>query len=670
MIPSKWPRESRVVLLILAVALAVRLYGMNWGLPFVYEEATPLKKAWAMWGWGSPLGVDLNPHFFNYPSLTIYLQFAAQGVLYLAMKLGGSVTSGADFHARYIVDPAPFFYVGRMISVLFGVGTVWMTYLAGRRLGGKWTAALAAVLLAVNTFLISRSHLIEVDLPLTFFAIFVLWLLLGLRKNPVLKSYLMAGAAIGLAASTKYTGAILVLPLAAAHLCARSAAQSAARERPPWWFAAASILAAAVVFAITSPYVLLDSGTFAEDFATERQHMSLGHFGLGGSSSWVFYGRSLARDLMGWPCAILSLAGLASLALIQRKRSIWILGTFVVPYLLAVSTWSMHADRYLLPVLPALLLFAAAFITDSRANPLGSRWPNRARAVAGAAVALVLAVPVVAGYPAYLRGIRSDSRTTAARWIDTHIPGGSYLVVEPYGPDIFGPQVISQVSPDVRKKVLELKKGSPNYAVLPVPMFQVGPERSEVFYDHALYENADYVVTTGAVRSRYAQEPARFRRQVAFYDSLETGYDRVAEFPPFGGGGSLVTIYKNRRQDVPFSKRRGVAPPRRLRHERGTPTGSEELFYYNVGLNYEVFLYLDGAIAAYDLAFLYPIDRSASFKNLVLRKTHCLLLMERGQEAAAYLDSMIGKAPTPGVRRQLQDLRNALGNPGGPPGHQ
>ena len=654
-----------MILAILAVALAVRLYEMTWGLPFVYEEATPLKKAWAMWGWGSPTGVDLNPQFFNYPSLTIYLQFVAQGLLYLAMKLSGSVTSGADFHARYIVDPAPFFFVGRFISVLFGVGAVWLTYLTGRRLGAKAAAALAAALLAVNTFHISRSHLIEVDLPLAFFTMLTLWLLLGLTKNPTLKGYVTAGAAIGLAASTKYTGAILVLPLAAAHLCARSAARSAARERPAWWFPLASVVAAGLLFAITSPYVFLDSATFAEHFATERQHMSLGHFGLGGSSSWVFYCRSLAATVMGWPCTVLSFAGLVFLALVQRRKSIWILGAFVVPYLLAVSVWSMHADRYLLPVLPALLLFAAAFITDSRVSSLGSRWPGRVRVGAGAAVALVLAVPVVGDYPAYLRGIRSDSRTTATRWIDTHIAGGSYLVVEPYGPEIFGPQVISQVGPDVRKKVLTLKKGSPNYAVLPLPMFQVTPERSEVFYDHALYENADYIVTTGAVRSRYAAEPTRFRRQVAFYDSLETGYDRVAEFPPLGGGGSLITIYKNRRQNVPFNKRQGVSPPRRLRHGRATPTGSEELFYYNVGLNYEVFLYLDRAIAAYDMAFLYPVDRPASFKNLVLRKTHCLLLMERGQEAVAYLDFMIGKSPTPGVRRQLQDLRDAIGRPGG-----
>ena len=62
---------------------------MTWGLPEGYEEATPLREAWDMWGWGLGRGVDLNPHFFNYPSLTIYLQFAAMGLLYKAMSLSG-----------------------------------------------------------------------------------------------------------------------------------------------------------------------------------------------------------------------------------------------------------------------------------------------------------------------------------------------------------------------------------------------------------------------------------------------------------------------------------------------------------------------------------------------------------------------------------------------------
>jgi 4-amino-4-deoxy-L-arabinose transferase-like glycosyltransferase len=674
MISPKRPPEWTVLLAILAVALALRLYGMNWGLPYVYEEATPFKQAWTMWGWGGPVGVDLNPHFFNYPSLTIYLQFAAQGLLYLVMKLGGGVSSAVDFHARYIADPTPYIIVGRMISVLFGVGTVWIAYLSGRRLGGKWAARLAAALLAVNVFHIARSHLIEVDLPLTFFALLALWLLLGLTKKPSLGMYIAVGAAIGLAASTKYTGAILLIPLAVAHFSIPSGARASSktrparsktRGRPAWWVPLVSVLVAAGVFALTSPYVLLDSRTFLENFATERQHMSVGHFGLGGTASWAFYGRALAGSVLGWPCAILSLAALVFLGGKKRNRSVWVLGAFVVPYLLAVSTWSMHADRYLLPVVPVLLVLAAALVTDSRVTALGKGRPRRARTGIAAVAVLLLAAPMVSAYPSYLRGIQSDSRTSAARWIEQHIPGGSYFVMEPYGPEIYGPQMISQVSPEIRQEVLDLKKGTPNYALLVVPMFQVVPERSEVFYDLLLYENADYIVTTGAVRSRYEKEPSRFRRQVAFYDSLETVYDRIAEFAPNGGGGSLITIYKNRQHDLPFSKRKAVAGPRRLRPEGPTPTGSEEFFYYNLGLNYEVFLYLDGAIAAYDLAFLYPIERPSSFKNLVLRKAHCLLRMQRADEAKAYLGSMIEKAPTPLVREQLRTLRDAIRPSGG-----
>ena len=46
-------RETGIPLAILLVAVGLRVYGLKWGLPGVYEEATPFRKAWAMWGWGT-----------------------------------------------------------------------------------------------------------------------------------------------------------------------------------------------------------------------------------------------------------------------------------------------------------------------------------------------------------------------------------------------------------------------------------------------------------------------------------------------------------------------------------------------------------------------------------------------------------------------------------------
>ena len=106
--------------------------------------------------------------------------------------------------------------------------------------------------------------------------------------------------------------------------------------------------------------------------------------------------------------------------------------------------------------------------------------------------------------------------------------------------------------------------------------------------------------------------------------------------------------------------REEVAPPRPLRHEGAPPTGSEELFYFGVGLNYEVFVRLPEAVASYDLALSYPVTRPAAFKNLAARKTHCLMMMGRPGDAVEFLDTMAAKAPTPRVAEQLRGLRETI----------
>jgi tetratricopeptide (TPR) repeat protein len=335
---------------------------------------------------------------------------------------------------------------------------------------------------------------------------------------------------------------------------------------------------------------------------------------------------------------------------------------------IVVSTWSMRADRYLLPVLPVLLLFATAFVGEAIGSVPASRWPKPVKAGTAAAWIVIMAVPTVVDYPGYLRSVRTDTRTEAARWIEANIRSGSYLVIEPYGPEVLGPMELSMVNSAIRNAATALQQGKPNYAVLWLPMFQVAPERSEVFYDHALYENADYFVSSGSVRSRYEGEPHRFRRQLAFYDILEAAYESVVEFTPNGGGGPEIRIYKNRQHTRPFSARRVVAPPRLLRHGRNSPTGSEELFYYNLGINYEVFLRLQEAADSYEMAFRYPVTDPASYVNLALRRSQCLASMGRHDEAIEFLDAILPRAPTPAVRDVLQRVRNVIADERGPSG--
>jgi 4-amino-4-deoxy-L-arabinose transferase-like glycosyltransferase len=657
--PIQNPKTLAALLAILAVAAVVRLHGLGWGLPQIYEEATPLRKAWEMWGWGPARSVDLNPHFFNYPSLTIYLQFLGQGVLYLVLHAAGRIGSTLDYEALYVTDPTAIVLAGRVIAVLFALGTVASVFALGRRARGTAAGLAAAFLLAVNPFHVFRSQMVEVDVPLTCFTALALFLGVRLLEAPTRRNFLLMGAAVGLAASSKYTGAMLVLPMAVAYVLATGTKRTAKgkkpqRIRPDWRLPVLGLLAAAAVFVVTSPYVLLDFASFRAQFGMEETHMQAGHFGQTGSPTALFYGAALVTRVLGWPAALAALGGLVYFAW-RGKRWAWVVASFAVPYLLVVSSWTMRADRYLLPLLPAAAVLAGAALAEL-AGAIRSRpaWVRRGAVLAGV---LVVAAGPVRGFADQLQRLTPDTRTEAKAWIEANVPAGAMIATESYGPELLDPIVLWPLESRVRERILSGGNGAKVYAVQEVPMYQVDPELSAAFYDLGLYRMADYWITVSTVRDRYLADRSRFARQVAFYDALPRAYDEVKAFRPEGGSGPTITIWHNRDQSAVFAKRPAVQGPAPLDSTLTRLPGGTGYFYYNLGLNYEAFHYVDAALAAYRIAFGYPIRRPGLFGNLGLGVTRCLLAMGRPDDALAFLDRAAPRAPSAGERALLVRMR-------------
>ncbi len=655
------------MLALVALAAALRLYGIEWGLPEAYEEAAPLHKAWNMWGWGPAKSLDLNPRFFYYPSLVIYIQFFVQGILYLGMRLFGEIDSAVDFQVLHIVGKTPLFLAGRLSTALLGIAAVAYVFRLGRKIAGLWMAVPAAFLLAINTLHVSKSQVIEVDVPLVFFTVLALWFIVNLLESPTRRSYLLAGVSIGLATSSKYPGAFLGLSLIAAHLIVRrerarstGGSKKARREIPPWRLLALSIGVAAAAFLVTSPFIVLDFPTFWTHFSTERIHMEIGHFGLDESITWSFYLGALGRRILGWPAAAFTFAGFLYFAAYRRRPWALVLAAFFVPFLIAISSWSMRVDRYAMPLVPVALLVAGGAIAECADVRRTARVAAPWRLAAAALAVPLLAAPILASYPDHLLRTGKDTRTEAREWIEANIPSGSFVATEMYGPELFGPHLISMLEDDVRQRVIERMKNVPNYAVQPIPMYSLKPERAEVFYDLSLYGIADVVVTSSMVKSRYLKEPLRFRRQVAFYEDLEREFEAVEEFVPNGRPGPTLTVYRNPRHRVPFGRRGTVEPPRPFSHGRETSSGSEELFLKNLGVNYEVFGYHREALAAYDLAFQYPIIRPEVYNLLVMRKTLCLLSLDRPREAVDFLSAASAAAQTPAAREYFEGMRRRI----------
>jgi 4-amino-4-deoxy-L-arabinose transferase-like glycosyltransferase len=634
---------SAGALLILALALGLRLAGLDWGLPDLHEEATPVSRAWEMWGWGPGRAPDLNPHFFRYPSLVFYLHLLGQGLLLGLLKAGGAVGSVADFRLLYHVDPTPIVLAARALQALCGAATVWTTWRLARRSAGVVAGLAAALWLAVDGFHVGASQTVIVDIPLALLVTWGLERCVRLASAPTPGRWATAGLALGLATSAKYPGALLLVPLAVAHVYAR-------RNGATWRGLVVALVVAACAFAVTSPYVLIELPSALDALAAEGAHMRSGHFGSEGSAAWRTYASVLAGTALGLPLALLALAGVLVLAVGKRAPWAVIVTSFVAAYALVVGSWAMKADRYLLPVLPALLALAAGLLPEVR----------RVRTAALAGAVVLLAVPAALPLADVRSRTRPDTRALAREWIEANVAVGSFVVTEAYGADLYTAADFYRVPADLRVRAEEVWRSRPRYALQGLPLYQTRPEESAVFYDVDFYRDADLLVTSSFVRDRYEAEPERFPWQVAFYRALDLRCRRVAEFRPTDGPGPTILVYHHPERTLPFGRRERVAGPRAL--APGLPRRDVQVPYqlWLLGLNYETFGFPEAAIRSYDLALENREFPRTVIKNLGLGKARCLVALDRLGEAVAFLDEASAACSEPGEAAALRAYRDAL----------
>src|SRR5262249_42143635 len=155
----------------------------------------------------------------------------------------------------------------------------------------------AALLVALSPLLIAKSQVIEVDAPLTLLVALGLLASVNLARGLTWRRAIIAGALAGLAATTKYPGAVLVWPrLVSTALVAGADRHSPRRPRRgeavtwPQAVLAGGAAFLAVAF-ITSPFLFLDHRAALADLAVEREHMRLGHFGSDLGPAWISYAR-------------------------------------------------------------------------------------------------------------------------------------------------------------------------------------------------------------------------------------------------------------------------------------------------------------------------------------------------------------------------------------------
>src|SRR4051794_1350864 len=198
---AAWPAALAVLVL---AALALRLWGARRGLPYVYNAD---ENAHFVAGAIGMFGHTYNPNYFINPPAFTYL-------LHVLFAVGFGGRAGVS--ASYAADPTHVFAAARAASAVLGAASVGLLAWAGARFFARRTGVVAAALLAVAFLPVHYSHFALNDAPTLAPVCLALVGVAGVLTRGRLWDYALAGAGVGLACATKYTGGIVLVSLLAA----------------------------------------------------------------------------------------------------------------------------------------------------------------------------------------------------------------------------------------------------------------------------------------------------------------------------------------------------------------------------------------------------------------------------------------------------------------------
>ncbi|MGQ9463557.1 MAG: ArnT family glycosyltransferase [Candidatus Fervidibacter sp.] len=370
--------ELALVSVTLVIAILLRIYGLDWGLPsqarvhsYHPDEITVIGPTLHM----NIFAGEMNPHFFNYGSLFLYLVYFArlfaEGYGWLDLTPFFKAFASGSWLAVLgslpaVTEFAKLHLLARMLSVLFGVATVLLVFFWVRKLAGLWAAFAGAILLATFPMHVQHSHFATVDIPLTFLTTLSLYLASSAESA---RRFVLAAFVAGLATAVKYSvaPALLLTLLVLVVSWARSLGRLVLVTR-----VVTVTVAMGVSFLLGCPYSVISFQEFWRDFYWETfVHSRIGHgyvFAETGNGHWFHLTVNLPAAV-GVPAILLALLGVlpfgSQIATDEvkldnfKRRTLVATILFSLAYFVPLGFAQVRFARYLMPLLPILALWAS-----------------------------------------------------------------------------------------------------------------------------------------------------------------------------------------------------------------------------------------------------------------------------------------------------------------------
>lgn len=563
-----------VMLSIFTIGLGLRVLGIYWDHGFhlhpdermivMVSEKLAFPKPFSFKILFSPQS-PLNPKFFPYGSLPLYL-----------LKFSSWLV--ALFFGRQWLSYANLPVLGRIISTLFDLGTIWLIFKLAERLFNRKTGALAAFFYATCVFPIQASHFYAVDVMLNFFIWATIYQLLIFYSKPGLVSAFKVGVFFGLSLATKVSATVLLSAIGTALMAdlVLLGFKFWRNQNSKWWqkfwlvlkktsqrkwssemvkrlflFGGLIVVAAILTFLAFEPYALIDFATFSRQILEQRQMTAdayvfpytLQYVGtipyFYQIKQMVLWGAGIGLGVTSIIAFAWYLRGLIKRVFIRgdydREAQELIIVVFALAYFLVVGCFAVKFMRYLLPLYPFLILISAKFIFSFKKKIF-------TKIILGLVLVFHLSW-TIAFSSIYLR---PHPRVEATNWINQNISEGSTLAVEHW---------------DDRLPIF----GSEKFEFVDMPMYE--PDGSALKWQkvNENLEKADYLILSSNRLFTPLQKLSDCRKfkkcypkTAEYYQDLfegRLGFEEMAEFTsyPALGFGSLKWEINDQGADESFT---------------------------------------------------------------------------------------------------------------------
>lgn len=540
-----WHTGPGVLLGVVALAgLLLRLRGVTWGLPYLYDPDEHFLVDPAV-GFVTS-GGNLNPHSFFYPGTTImYLLGLAYFGYWVVGHFAGWFPDLQVFAGTFASTPSSFYLIARILAATLSTVSIPLVYGLGRTMAGTGAALAAATFVALSPLHVDYARVVRTDPLMTVFLLAAMLSAVKAMDSPSAGGFFLTGIFIGLATATKLPGVsgALIPVLAIVLAQAPPAAPWALRTR---WLGAAFLGGMAGFFG-AAPFIVTGIREVYWVLMMEGSRAHLSATGTRGVPNYLWYLKWPLRHALGLPLELMALLGFLVSCRVRSRPRLLLL-SFSLLFLLGIGMSLKRWDRWIVPLVPFVAILAALGV-ERIVQAL--RWlRTRPLAQDGAVVALGLALVIPSvSEGLYQGGLTLDTRDIAKAWIERHVPSGARLAVEQYTPPVSRAEY--QVFVEERGS-LKRDTTTTGYKGVLADLRALDPLRAN---------EIEYVVVSNYL-DRYRAERASYPDEVRFYEQLfrvgELLYElkprqdtkgpviRVLKVRPFSASGSAGRIAEHK----------------------------------------------------------------------------------------------------------------------------